>query len=137
MNEQTPQTQEKPLLLGWPVDNADFKVVQLETRKGLVMKLGDLDAFHRTILKNCLEELGINPVKDDAASERKRDFVPKLSGPDYKVVGMGQGGIYDFSSKEIHFCGRSMDYGLEVNREHLDQVMKANKPDWKYDMEEW
>jgi|SRR3989344_922280 len=95
-----------------PIDRNGI-VVQLFVEERPVLRVGRFMNRHYRVLEEALNEFGLS-----FRTEQRRNYnIPTLEGEKYKVVGMG---LYVCMGNEILFRGKSLDYKIGINKEHLE-----------------
>lgn len=113
--------------VNWPAESDDYKVVQLDVDGKPYLRFREpkyVDG-HGPILFIFLETLEI-PYENTRGTSGAA--VPALEGDRYKVHGMGRARV-DVEQKQARLYGKSDDYGIRINPEHLEAV-KQLVPDW-------
>ncbi|VVB78684.1 Uncharacterised protein [uncultured archaeon] len=115
-------------VINWPDKSGEFKFVQLEVLNNLFLRFEvKRPDFHIYILRDFLTELNL-PIIKTRSESGTRIIEPK--GENYLVSGMGIADVY-LEEKRIDFLGKSMDYKLAVNNDHIDKI-NLLFPDWKF-----
>lgn len=94
-----------------PIDGNGI-VVQLFVEDRPIIRAGRFMNRHYKVLEDALNEFGLS-----FKTEQIKNYnIPTLEGEKYKVVGMG---LYVCRGNEILFWGKSLDYQIGINKEHL------------------
>jgi hypothetical protein len=107
---------------------ASQKVVQLYMHEKPYMLVGDSTDYHKHLLEGFL--------KDNDVSFRMQSIcnkmLPALSGPQYKVAGMGFADM-DFSQKRCKgIYGNSYDYDMPVDKPFTEMTLDTlRQQGWK------
>jgi len=106
-------------IVNYPKYKQQNKVVQLyiDDLPYLVVQ-SNKEGYHRTILLNFLKSKGIDPKTYSIEGK----VLPELNGEQYDVVGMGVCTFYE--EERIFMSGKSMDYGLDIDKDHANQIAK-------------
>ena len=105
-------------------DRGGHKVVQLYVENRPLLRIGGIMSKHAIILEDVLQELGLSYQNTTI-----RDVdVPALEGEKYRVVGMG---VCIRTGDHVRYFGESLDYGIEIDAEHLQQCQGLVSPDIK------
>lgn len=94
--------------------NGYFKVVQIYVGNEPYLPFGEMNKYHRDILKKFLESKNIDfDIRIEMGNE-----LPLEIGKGYAVAGMGHFYIFD---KKVVFTGESSDYGTGINPKHIEK----------------
>ena len=91
------------------------KVIQMYVRDGPVVCTGNLYAKHYPLLKEYLENNGLEYELMQLTSKS----LPKPTGPEYRVIGMGQ---YMKMDNDISVFDFSRDYSLAIDNDHIEKI---------------
>ena len=113
--------------VNWPIKSREYKVVQLELDGDLYLRFAD-EGFvtHAIILMRLLRDRNVEFTQ---IKSKIRCDIPALQGERYRVHGMGRSYV-NVESKQASFYGHSIDYGIGINRDHIDSI-RPLVPDWK------
>lgn len=117
--------------VNWPEKDGEHNVVQLDIDGQPYLRFPQKeceDYGHAETLRVALEKQGIKP---ELMPNRLGKMIPVLKGERYEVYGMGIAKI-DVGQRRAFFSGRSWDYDISINREHLDSISQL-EPDWNID----
>ena len=104
--------------VNWPSGPSSYKVVQLEIDGQPYLRFEEANYYtHGLIIDTLLRKLGI---KYDQIKGMTGSWVPALEGERYKVKGMGRAVM--LTGNKVSFLGNSVDYGLGIDRDHLDAI---------------
>ncbi len=95
-------------------ESGSFKVVQIYAGGLPHLPFDYPGHYHRDILKDFL-------TKKNIPFETKKmmgNVLPLSKGEEYEVVGMGN--LY-VMGEELKFSGDSFDYGLRINKDHIEK----------------
>jgi hypothetical protein len=98
-----------------------FKVVQLFVKEKPVMVCGPYGSYHAKILGDYLKQEGV-PFQTD-----KPDFsaviLPRLTGLDYRVVGMGESNVDSKTNKPKIPHGGSVSYDIYTDSDFEERLV--------------
>lgn len=118
-SDTTPRT-------NWPSKSDGYKVVQLEFDGSPYLRFAqEKRETHAVISMNFFDGLD---VEYRTVKGRSDANVPDLEGNGYRVHGMGRARV-DVDKKRASFSGDSFDYGIGIDRRHLES-MKTKEPQW-------
>ena len=111
----------------WPTVSGEYKVVQLELDGNPHLRFAEEGwETHAIILGSLLSD---KDIKYNTIVSRSDCDVPALSGERYKVHGMGKSKV-NVEQKEASFYENSFDYGIGINKTHLESLRPLVN-DWK------
>ena len=99
------------------------KVVQLNFKDQPYLLYGG--SFHSTILENFLKEQNIKFKPIQAPGSNDPILVPPLEGPDYLVLGMGEGALYFKKRLYTGLHDFSRDYKIGIDEEQRNLLKKT------------
>jgi|TARA_Y100000310_G_scaffold119750_1_gene118469 hypothetical protein len=134
--------------VNWPEKSGEHKIVQLDVNGKLFLRFPNEDMIidaledpstpdshmgflmggvgHAGILWSTLKSLEKGYSMKTGAQGYE---IPNPQGKDYNVLGMGKAKI-DIENKSASFYGKSLDYEIGINSNHLDKIKKS-EADWK------
>jgi len=98
-------------------------IVQLYIRGEPVLRAGSGSLYHADVLREALKEFGI--LFDETEGLKK---IPLPRGEHYKLAGAGK---CLRQGNNLNFWGKSVDYGIEIDEEHLE-LCKKELGDFKF-----
>ncbi|HLD57694.1 MAG TPA: hypothetical protein VJA47_05275 [archaeon] len=114
----------------WPSGFAYYRVVQIYLGRQPYFRFQDeKNEFHSRILGSTLKKLGI--AYKTVRGMLSEEDIPAPKGKGYRAPGMGRA-MVNPETKHVLFNGDSMDYGLEIDKKHLDDI-RPHFPDWTFD----
>ncbi len=111
----------------WPNETGEYKIIQIcnninQPYLRFSEKLKDraTDEFHREILERFAKEINISCGKKKSCDgDWMVPILPESSN--YRILGMGKC-FFNAEKKEAEFYGKSRDYGVRVDEEHLKLI---------------
>ena len=120
-----------------PKQSREYKIVQLDIEGQPYLRFAEKDWYTHAIIIMDLAHKLHRPYhtveKDRGSMFGGKDEIPALQSDWYTVHGMGKSKI-SVEHKSASFYGKSIDYGIGIDIEHLGSV-RVFARDWEFTVE--
>ncbi len=114
--------------VNWPPEPGEYKIVQIYLEEKPYLRFNKF-LFHSHILEDFLNETEIE--FQTVLGKESSLPIPAIQGNGYHASGMGKADV-NVEERKIRFYGESGDYGIKIDRQHLDAIRRL-EPDWTFE----